>query len=296
MENSRSRAATRAVRGLALTAVLALGVPVGLQVAAQGPASASTVPNATVVGSPSVFSLKAVKTADAPCPTGKKVLGGGARVNGADHVVITQQQPISTSSGDLFRASASEDQDGFAGTWALQAFAICSDPLAGLTIVSQAGTAGSSTFQAVSATCPAGTRALGAGGRIDGGRGQVQLGTIAEGSLGPNRSTAAGTEDLDGLSGTWNVTAFTVCATGSAVTDFQVVQTQSASDSTARKIIGVSCPSGKRVTGTAAFTSTPGKVEVVAPNASRTGVQAIGRSDDPGAGDWDVHVYALCTA
>jgi hypothetical protein len=50
------------------------------------------------------------------------------------------------------------------------------------------------------------------------------------------------------------------------------------------------------VTGTAAFTSTPGKVEVAVPNASRTGVQGIGRSDDPGGGDWDVHVYALCTA
>jgi hypothetical protein len=294
--NTLSSKITRRWLVAAAIAAVAVSVPVGLQVAGQGTASASTVPNATVVSTTPVFDSNAVKTADAQCPAGKRVIGGGARVNGAQHVVITQQQPISTGAGDTFRASASEDQFGFAGNWALQAFAICSNPLSGLAIVSTAGTAGSGSFQGVSATCPAGKRALGTGGRIDGGQGQVQLGTIAEGSLGSNRSTATGTEDPDGFNGTWNVTAFTVCVTSNTITDFQVVQNQSASNNTARKIINVSCPSGKHVTGAAAFTSTPGNVEVVAPDAFRTNVQAIGRSDNVGVATWDVHVYAFCTA
>ncbi|WP_448621567.1 hypothetical protein [Geodermatophilus sp. URMC 65] len=274
---------------------MAIGVFVGLQVVAQGSASASTVPNATIESELSVSDSKRDKTIAAECPTGKRVIGGGARVNGAQHVVITQQEPISDSSGELFHASASEDQVGFNGNWSVQAFAICSDPLPGLEIVSEAGTPGSDPFQGISARCLAGKQALGAGGRIDGGQGQVQLGTSVEGGpLFSNRSTATGTEDLDGFDGEWNVTAFTVCVIPNAFGDLRLAQEQFNSGPTNRIIGTVSCPSGTRVTGAAAFTSLPGKVEVAVPTAFRLGVQAIGRSDTPGAGPWHMTVYALC--
>ena len=91
------------------------------------------------------------------------------------------------------------------------------------------------------------------------------------------------------------MTAFTICVT-STLSDLRVVRTQTVSDNTDRKIITVSCPSGKRVTGAAAYTSAPGNVEVVVPDAALTNVQAIGRSDTPRALQWHVTVYAFCAA
>jgi hypothetical protein len=276
-------------------ATIAVAVPVGLQVVGQGTASASTVPNATVVSSPSVFKPDPQQSATVTCPTGKVVIGGGARVNGASHVVITKQQPFHNGSGDGMVVTAQEDQVGIGGNWAVQAFAICTDPLNGYAIVSKAGTAGSGAFQGVTATCPAGKVALGTGGRIDNGNGQVNLSTIAEGGLGSNRSTATGTEDLDGFNGNWNVTAFSICATPNSVTDFQVVQNQASFNGAGRKFVTVDCPQGKRVTGAGAFTNTPAAVEVVVPDAFRLRVQAGGRSD-VSAGSWSVTAYAFCAS
>lgn len=51
----------------------------------------------------------------------------------------------------------------------------------------------------MSARCPAGKFAVGAGGRINGGEGQVALQTIAEGAFWSSRTTAGGSEDLDGF-------------------------------------------------------------------------------------------------
>ena len=68
-------------RWVVTLAAVAIGVPLALQVVAQSPASASTVPNATVVSATPVFDSIAVKTVDAKCPAGKKVIGGGVRVN-----------------------------------------------------------------------------------------------------------------------------------------------------------------------------------------------------------------------
>ena len=289
-----SRTHTRRWAAGIATAALAVAVPVGIQVIGQGTASAQTIPNAQVVSSSPVFNSNSPKTAVINCPAGTKIIGGGARVNGAQRVVITQQQPFTTGTGG-FRAAASEDQVGFGGNWALQAFAICTNANVNVTIASKDGTPGSGAFQGVSATCPTGFRATGAGGRIDGGQGQVQLGTINEGGLGPNRTTAGGTEDIDGFNGNWNVTSFTVCVQTPNASDFQVVQNQANGNNAGRKIVDVPCPTGKRVTGVAAFTSAGANVEVAVTDANRLRAQAIGRSD-VNAGGWSVNVYAICAA
>jgi len=192
--------------------------------------------------------------------------------------------------------AASEDQTGFAGTWALQAYAICADPPPGLQIVSATGTAGSDAFQAVTASCPPGKFAIGAGGRINGGGGQVDLNTIAEGGFWSLRTTAGGTEDLDGFSGTWSVTAFAVCVTPNSLFDLQIVRVQSASDSTTPKITEASCPSGKRVTGGTAFSSIPGVVASVSPDANRLRIQGIARNNSPLPGTWNLTVVAFCAS
>jgi hypothetical protein len=279
----------------AAAAAVVAGVPLAIQVFGQGSASASTVPAATVTSALTAFDSTAAKTAVAQCPTGKRVIGGGGRVNGAQHVVITRQEPTHNGAGDSFAVDAREDEVGFGGAWAVQAFAICSAPIAGLEIVSATSPVSSNAFTSLSASCSAGKFALGGGGKINGGNGQVDLSTLAEGGTVSSRTTAAGTEDLNGFAGTYSVTAFAVCANG-AFADFQVVKVTSAQDSTDRKILDAACPVGKRVTGGAAFSSTPGVIESVSPDANRLRVSVIGRENTFTTGTWAVTAVAFCAS
>ena len=270
------------VVGAALTAL----------VVGAGSASASTVPRPVIRSALTQFdSNPGAKTARAQCPAGTRVIGGGGRVNGGQHVVITQQQPVH-SSIDTFVVSAVEDPVGTAQFWAVQAYAICSVPLPGLEIVSAIGPVGSFGFQGQSVDCAPGKNVLGVGGRINNGAGQVSLNTQA---LFPQRASASGVEDRDGFSGNWSVTTYAVCAKLNGAFDSQVVTVQTAADTTARKIFTVDCPAGMNLTGGAAFAGTPGAVvEVVSPNTTR--VQIIARYDGPvtPAAAWNVVGYAIC--
>jgi hypothetical protein len=270
-------------------------------------ASAATVPAATVVSAITPFDSTATKTIAAVCPLGKRVLGGGARINGGQHVVLTQLQPVSTSGPtgrDSYVVAASEDQTGFTGTWALQAYAICADPQPSLQVVSQisipsSGIPGGGAFEGISVSCPAGKYAVGAGGRISTssiGRGQVALGTIAEGGIYSARTTAGGTEDPDGFAENWSVSAYAVCVTPASLSDLRVVKLQSASDATNPKVMEASCPFPKRVTGGTAFTSFPGVVQAIVPDANRTRIQAIARNDSVLGGAWTLYVAAFCAS
>ena len=71
------------------TVAAVVALPVTLQVLSEGVASAATVPTASVVSALTPFDSTANKTIAAQCPAGKRVIGGGARVNGAQHVVLT---------------------------------------------------------------------------------------------------------------------------------------------------------------------------------------------------------------
>ena len=270
------------VVGAALTAL----------VVGAGSASASTVPRPVIRSALTQFdSNPGAKTARAQCPAGTRVIGGGGRVNGGQHVVITRQQPIH-STLDSFVVSAIEDQVGTAQSWAVQAFAICSVPLPGLEIVSATGAAGSSGFQGKNADCSPGKNVLGVGGRINHGAGQVSLNTQA---LFPQRASAGGLEDSDGFGGLWSVTTYAVCANLSSVFDSQVVSIQTVADTTARKIFSIDCPAGTNLTGGAAFAGSPGAVvEVVSPDTTR--VQVIARFDGTvtPADTWNVVGYAIC--
>ncbi|HST82224.1 MAG TPA: hypothetical protein VLL08_10860 [Kineosporiaceae bacterium] len=274
---------------MALTMVIAVAIALVAQIVGSSGASAA-VPRPVIRDALSQFDSKPEpKTARAKCPVGTRIIGGGARVNGGQHVVITRQQPVQ-GSPDTFVVSAVEDQVGTAQSWAVQATAICSTPLPGLEIVSATGPAGSFGFQGQGADCSPGKFALGVGGRINNGAGQVALSTQG---VGPQRTGAGGFEDRDGFSGLWSVTAFAVCAS-LTFGDVQVVSVQTPSDTTARKIFNVDCPAGMNVTGGAAFTS--GVVEVVNPTATR--VQVIARAEGlvTPADQWSVTGYAFCAS
>jgi hypothetical protein len=282
--------------GVVGAVAVVVAVLVAWQVLSQGLASAATVPTATVVSELTPFDSTSPKTIAALCPAGKRVIGGGARINGGEHVVLTRLEPVQAGAGDSYVVEASEDQTGFADPWALQAYAICADPPPGLQIVSAPGVLGSDAFLGVSARCPAGKFAVGAGGRINSGEGQVALSTIAEGGLWSTRTTAGGTEDPDQFAGTWSVTAFAVCVTPTSLSDLRIVKVQSANNADALKITEAWCPSGKKVTGGTAFSNFPGVVQSVTPDANRLRIQGIASNDSPVGGTWDLTVVALCAS
>ena len=209
-------------------------------------------------------------------------------------MVITKQQPVQ-GSPDTFVVSAIEDQVGTAQFWAVQAYAICSVPLPGLEIVSATGAVGSFGFQGKNADCPGGKFALGVGGRINNGAGQVSLNTQGGGSF-PQRTQASGYEDSDGFSGLWSVTAFAVCVTSNNLLDVQLVSAQTPRDATSRKIFSVDCPTGMNLTGGGAFAEFPGVVETISPSLTR--VQVIARQDGivTHADQWSVVAFAFCGA
>ena len=99
-----------------------------------------------------------------------------------------------------------EAGNAFAGNWSVDASVICVDPLAGEQRVTVDSADNSTASRAVTATCPAGKRLHGVGGKIVGGEGQVRLTEMR-----PTSSTTAtvrATEDENGFSGNWKVRAY----------------------------------------------------------------------------------------
>ena len=298
----------RTLAGAMLAALLA--ATAGVTALSATPAAASTVPAATVVGPNSAFDSSAEKTTSANCPTGQRVLGGGVRVNaGDDHIVITRQEPVHSfaNNQDSFVVTAVEDPAGTPNTWALQAYAVCAPPVAGMVIVAAAGPTDSQGFQGITARCPAGTFVLGAGGRILDGQGRVGLVTQTVGSQQfPNGVNAGGLEEFGstdaqgrivGFPGLWSVIAYAVCAPENLTTDIQVVRTPADASTVTPKIVLATCPSGKRVTGSTAWADVTAVVNSANIDANRLRVQMIARKHEPlFPGAWGGFTEAICWA
>ena len=74
-----------------------------------------------------------------------------------------------------FRATATEDDTGYASDWAVQAFAICGPKLAGYQVVWQTSPSSSNSSRSATATCPNGKNVISAGAEVTNGGGDVVL-------------------------------------------------------------------------------------------------------------------------
>jgi hypothetical protein len=274
-------------------------VVAAVPVAAAVPASAATVPvgNVKVVSVASPFS-SSNKTLAAKCPAGTRVVGGGAQIAGAGHVVLTELRPITAAAGDSYQATAVEDEVGEAANWSLLTYAYCaSGPLPGYQIVSATSPNSSNPFTGITSTCAAGSQSLGSGGQINNGNGQVDLLTLGEGGTISNRSTAAGQEDGNGFSGSWSVTAYTVCVKPNAVFDLAMVKTQVSSGNQTTATAVAACPSGKRATGGAGWADTPAHVTSITPNSvTPFQVSVVGRNTSGTAANFTVIATVFCAS
>ena len=154
----------QSIRRMAALAALAT-------LAVAGTATAS-VPGLEIVRTASVTNSQN-KTDFAFCPTGKQVLGGGARISdGAGQVAFTKFTP--SASLPKLVVQANEDADGFAGNWTMQGFGVCANPVPGYQIVS-ADSVSNSLNKLVSVDCPDGKAVLGGGGEVVGPGGRISI-------------------------------------------------------------------------------------------------------------------------
>ncbi len=88
------------------------------------------VRNVTYVNAESATNNEGAKTATAMCPTGKQVIGGGARVNGElEEIAVTGSNPFVSGSQRTGWSAFGRELPDEAGAkkWAIEAFAICAE-------------------------------------------------------------------------------------------------------------------------------------------------------------------------
>ena len=226
------------------------------------------------------------------CPTGKKLLGGGARVLPGNGQVtidgITLDSPLSGS-----RARAFEDADGTSLRWAVESFAMCADPLPGLVQV-DATSPDNSFDKAIKAQCPAGKQLVGAGVETNGGNGRVAIDDLIP-SIVNGTVNVFGIEIGNGTTDNWRITAHAICA--DPIPGLELRQLQSGPLSSNQGVV-LSCSAGKHVLGLGGeITSGLGEVVMddMTPNATLTGVSIGAREVQGGTTSaWKIRGYAIC--
>ena len=224
----------------------------------------------------------------ANCPPDMQPTGLGGEITGGGG----QVRPVLLAPS-VGQAIALEDEDGFAGSWAVRAHAICATPPPGLEYVSNVS-ASDSEGKSVITTCPAGKRVIGAGGEHTGGT-QVVLNDVSP-NPGLTSVTAKANEDDTGFGGTWTVRAAAVCANTPPGLELVSITTDPDSDFSAS--VPVNCPSGKNLLGTGArIFRAFGQVGLddVRPNANLTNNTVTAFEDQNGtAEDWTITAYGIC--
>jgi len=141
------------------------------------------------------------------------------------------------------------------------------------------------------ADCPSGKQALGGGGSISGGAGQIGMITLG--------SSVLSFEDQDGFSGNWSQTAWIICA--NPLPGLETVFAKSGVSSAFSKAATASCPPGKRVISAGVLHD--GAVEHAGEyvlddlrmNSTLTSVTAISHEDQDGTlSNWAVSAQAVC--
>jgi hypothetical protein len=275
-----------------LTCAAALSVAAATLVVAT-PALAVT--GLTVVTATSATDSEGFKVANPVCPAGRVLLGGGADIIGGGHNVQLagiNLAPLGAPANSVW-ASANESGAGWVGSWSITGYAICGTGVTGYQIVqaSSAVPAGS-TIATATATCPAGKKVIGAGGRSAGKVGYV-LDTM-------DVSADLTSVYVETIATEWAIPAtaplaeaYAVCV--NPVPGLERVSASSAYDSN-DKVLSVACPAGKAVHGVGGgMTGALGQayLDMLAPGSSSAIINA--REDATGTtNNWKVDVYAIC--
>jgi hypothetical protein len=198
--------APQAVLGRLTTATLALVLALAGALVAASPAQAVADIDAVSQGSPE--NSNTFKTVLVSCPTGKKVYGTGATIQGGfGNVVIDDIFPTPDLSGVVVTAY---ENGAYAGNWRVIARATCGSPAPGLQLATPVSSATNSlTSKDAIATCPGNTRLIGSGAEVTGALGAVFIRAMIP-QPENDRTIVRASED-EAFTGNWSVTAYAIC-------------------------------------------------------------------------------------
>lgn len=215
------------------------------------PTGASASVDVTVltrVPAQSVSDSEEQKYAEASCPAGSRVVGGGGTVNdgGTRKVMLTSLAPLHRGPvhGDIFAVAARNIDPQFAGSWSVTAYAICASGQIpkNLAVYEYPGQETASQFKSEAMARPAGQRALSAGAwtdRTSTPRAGLQL-VRTSGPRDIGRGTARVSQPGQGA---WWLIPRVVCAESVPGFDPPVSKVVAGADGS------VACPPGKKVYG-----------------------------------------------
>jgi hypothetical protein len=188
-----------------------------------------------------------VKVAVAPCTGGKLLVGAAGWIDDGDgEVHIESIRPSATS----VEVVAYEDEDGYAGNWTVNAEAICTDPLAGLEIITATSVASSYPNKFAIAECTGNRKVVGAAAEISGGGGQVVINKIAPLD---DRVNVSAYEDGTGTTNVWNVKAYAICADAGQLTGRHIDSYTGTRNSDDYKANPAACAQDEVLTGGGAY-------------------------------------------
>jgi hypothetical protein len=207
---------------------------------------AQAVTGLAYVNATSALDSSAVKTLTLSCAAGKVAIGGGAYVTGAaGDVTMREIRPAVVAGAVRLIVTAQEDPDGFAGSWRLDATAVCVPQPAGLAFVS-----GSVTDPALvwaTASCGA-KRIIGSGYSVS-NTGAVKAAGAQTGAS--NRAyVSAEPSRVAGAVVPVTATAVAVCA-DAALPGMTEVTVETAQNSNDGKSATATCPANTAVIGVA---------------------------------------------
>lgn len=307
--SNRRRILRVALAGVLLGTVLTLtGTTATASTSAPTQAAAVPLSGLQKVQSPVVTNSVSPKEARVACPGGKKVVGGGGWVyqqsSGAnpERLALTRLEPSddvfesgSPGGADGYIAAAAETSPGTAGSWWVQAYAICADAssVPGWEMETAFSPTASEPVQRVTSGCDAADthkRALGTGARIAAfTQGEVVLQVSRTDALG-GLTRAQAHEDANGYGGTWWLGAYTICAntpTGHAVATGRSVQ----EGSEAEKFASATCPANTQLlsAGGAITEVAPGHVSLqqVYPFSGLRRMETSAVENTPYTPSWD---------
>lgn len=179
-------------------------------------APATSLPGLEYRNAQSAFASPASLQATATCTPGKKLIGMGGEawyssLSDRSQVVLTGIRP--NAAGTEVTATGFEDQTGFSGNWRAYATAVCMNPVAGQNPVGAVDGPDTDPVKVAAPQCASGEQVHSLGfditGPTGGGAGETHVHRLGKAGQGGSIHAA---EDSDGLSGSWRLRGYAICA------------------------------------------------------------------------------------
>lgn len=243
------------------------------------------------------------KGADAKCPPGKKVIGGGAQLfGGGAKIGLVSLGPNADKT--IYGVTAQEISGGTTESWRVTAYALCANASAVPDLERVEGRPSvhdSFEFKQAFVDCPTGKKLVGMGATVL----PVKNGAVALFQMVPRTSSlkgvTVGAAEIDGgTTQKWSVRAVALCVNQNSAINVELVSKTDSSGTGASIVRTLNCPAGKKVISggltvlDAPFTRLIGiRIEPREDKDLRS-ITLIARESELGTANWKMTSYALC--